>query len=101
MGNFATGKYSTAICRRCGWAYPYNSLKAETTKLRVCDTCYDGEYDIVNHPQNRAAPVTPDPEGLKDASPDVHLATTSVGWTVSLTMGKYKGLRGGYFGDDP
>ncbi len=101
MGNFASGRFSNAVCDRCGWAYSYLAIKPETSGLRVCPTCHDGGFDIINHPQNYPPPVSPDPEALQYARPDVYLATTSVGWTVSLTMGNYKGLRGGYFGDDP
>ena len=37
---FATGKYSQAICDRCGYQYPYLDLKKEWNGLFVCQECF-------------------------------------------------------------
>ena len=46
MARFATGKKSKALCDRCGFKYPYLSLKTEWNGLRVCPECFE-----VKHPQ--------------------------------------------------
>ena len=90
MANFASGKHSWAVCDRCGFRYEYLAMKRETNGLWVCETCYDGPYDIVNHPQNRPPPISPDPQGLERPRPDVVLVTSGdAGWTVTLTLGGY------------
>ncbi len=70
---YARGKYAQAICDRCGFAFPYLSVREEPgTGWRVCSTCNDGQYSLVSHPQNFTR-VVEDPEGLEHARPDVSL----------------------------
>ena len=42
-----------SVCDRCGFDYRRKHLRKETTGLVVCYSCYDGAYDLRNHPQNR------------------------------------------------
>lgn len=75
MSDFASGKYAWALCMRCGFRFSYPDIKTESgTHLRVCDTCNDGAFNLVDHPQNGPFPVTPDPQSIKWAFPDVPLA---------------------------
>lgn len=78
------------VCDRCSWAYPYESRKRETGGAIVCPDCFDGSYDIINHPQNRVM-VEPEKAGLEDARPEVVLATTEASaWSPRQTVW-YKG----------
>ena len=45
-----------SICDRCGFKYHARQLRQESTKLAVCEACYDGRFDIKRHPQNRPPP---------------------------------------------
>ena len=45
-----------SICDRCGFKYHARQLRQESTKLAVCEACYDGHFDIKRHPQNRPPP---------------------------------------------
>ena len=42
--SFATGKYSQAICDRCGYQYPYLDLKKEWNGLFVCPECFEPKH---------------------------------------------------------
>jgi len=68
---FASGKWAIAICDRCGWKYPWKSLRTEPgTLLKVCSTCNDGMYSRVTHPQNFVMVNTVDAIALRWARPD-------------------------------
>jgi len=82
-GNYAKGKYAVGICHRSGFKYPYSELIFEPgTNYLVHKSETDGNYSLVNHPQN----FPPNPEdiidriALKWSYPDVPL---SVGVIVS------------------
>lgn len=62
MSKFATGKYATAICDRCGFQVPYNEIKEEWTGLRVCADCWEPK-----HPQ-----LEPTKKDLSDPKPLRH-----------------------------
>lgn len=50
---FAEGKKARAICDRSGMEYPMDQMVLEPgTNLLVHHTMTDGEYNIVDHPQN-------------------------------------------------
>lgn len=42
-----------SLCDRCGQKYYRHQLRKESTKLVVCESCFDGAYDLKKHPQNR------------------------------------------------
>lgn len=44
-----------SVCDRCSFEYKRRFLRKETTGFVVCRSCYDGKYDLRNHPQNRSA----------------------------------------------
>lgn len=66
---FATGKYSIAICDRCGLQYPYTGLITEVdTNEQVCQTCVD-EPDPYRRRTYRVDAVQ-----LEKPRPDTNLA---------------------------
>lgn len=70
MSVFASGKYAFGECDRCGFRYPYLTLKEEIgTKSRVCPTCHDGMNDRINDPLNFPSDKVGDNIALKDARP--------------------------------
>lgn len=72
---WAKGTHARAICDRCGFAFPYRSIREEPgTGWRVCSTCNDGQYSAVAHPQNRPPRVTADAEALEHARSDVSIS---------------------------
>jgi len=68
---FSVGKYSQAICDRCGYQYNYLELQKEWNGLLVCPECYEPKHPQLDPPYH-----APDPEALKNARPDVPQATT-------------------------
>jgi len=85
MGNrFASGKYSIAMCDRCGQRYKLKELKKEIIKtklynIKVCPECWDpdqpqlqlGMYPVddpqaVMEPRNDGTYVTAGVNGLQD-----------------------------------
>ena len=56
----------------------------------MCSTCYDGAFDLQNHPQNKPINVR-DNEALKDALPEVSFAYVTVS-AVPLGLGQYLNL---------
>jgi NAD-dependent SIR2 family protein deacetylase len=66
MGGYASGKYSIAICDRCGQQYKYLELKKEWTGFKVCPECYEPKHPqllpkrTLNEPQ---AIYQPRPQG--------------------------------------
>ncbi len=69
---YATGKYSLAICDRCGCRAKYKELRAQVvnsvkTGLRVCPDCLDAD-----HPQLRLNRIRiNDPQALQFPRPEV------------------------------
>ena len=52
--SFAVGKFSQAICDRCGFAYPYLSLQKEWNGLEVCPECYEPKHPQLDPPHHSA-----------------------------------------------
>ena len=71
---YAKGTHSLAICDRCGWAYPYLSMKVEWNNLKVCPECYEPRQ-----PQDIPAKQTFDPEALYQPRPEVSLPQSELG----------------------
>lgn len=80
MGNrFASGKYSIAMCDRCGQQFKLKKLKFEVIKtklyqLKVCEECWDPD-----HPQLQLGmyPVD-DPQGVRQPRKDTTYVTSGV-----------------------
>ena len=61
---YASGKYSLAICDRCGLRYKYTQLRKEWNNLFVCPECYEPKAPHINPVPNVA-----DPEAIRDPRP--------------------------------
>ena len=80
MGNrFASGKYSIAMCDRCGQQFKLKKLKQEVIKtklfqLKVCEECWDPD-----HPQLQLGmyPVD-DPQGVREPRKDTTYVTSGI-----------------------
>lgn len=59
-----------SLCDRCGFKYRRKELRAESTGVLVCRVCYDGKFDIKNHPQNYAPRIGPEPSIVPGGKPD-------------------------------
>ena len=62
---FASGRFSRAICDRCGQEYKYQQLKKEWNGLFVCPSCYEPK-----HPQLEPLRAKADPESLYRPRPN-------------------------------
>ena len=85
---FASGKYSIAMCDRCGQQFKLKKLKTEIIKqrkyeLRVCPECWDPD-----HPQLMLGtfPVD-DPQALRVSRRDTTYITAGVNASGNLTSG--------------
>ena len=58
---FASGRFSRAICDRCGQQYKYQDLKQEWNGLFTCPSCYEPKHPQLDPPYH-----PPDPEALQD-----------------------------------
>jgi len=76
---YALGKYSQAICDRCGFQYPYLDLRQEWNNFKVCPECYEPKARQLEPTQTGS-----DPEALFQPRPDV-AETTDVTITFPVT----------------
>lgn len=87
MPGFASDKNAWGICDTCGFRFKHRDLKKSSYNTLVCPECYDGGFDLRNHPQNKPPPSKSELEAIKDPRPDVTLATsTDASWTVRQTI---------------
>jgi NAD-dependent SIR2 family protein deacetylase len=97
---YAKGTHALAVCDRCGWSYPYLSMKVEWNNLKVCPECYEPRQ-----PQDTPARITADPETLYQARPEVSLPQSQLGVVKtenpSSTVIEANGTNSMTFTDDP
>lgn len=84
MATWVKAPRAYSICDRCGFAYKYSERHKELSGIFVCNECYDGDFQILNHPGNFPAPFRPDAP-LKSPRPDVVMDTP-----VSLPYGTWE-----------
>jgi len=65
----ATTKNAMAMCDQCSFLYPHRVMKLSSYKTLVCQTCFDGAFDLKNHPQNKIPDVRDDIT-IKNPRPD-------------------------------
>ena len=65
----ASKKRAIAMCDECGFVYPLRVMRLTSYGTLRCPQCFDGRYDLHNHPQNRVPDVREDPT-IKNARPD-------------------------------
>ena len=63
---YASGKYSLAICDRCGFRYKYKELRKEGNNLFVCAECYEPKASQID-----PVPHAADPEAIRDPRPQL------------------------------
>ena len=56
----ATTKRALAMCDSCGFVYPMRVMKLSSYDTLRCPQCFDGSYDLKNHPQNQAPSLRED-----------------------------------------
>ena len=56
----ASNKNALAMCDDCGFVYPHRVMKLNSYGMLNCPTCFDGAYDLKNHPQNKIPNVRDD-----------------------------------------
>lgn len=89
---FATGKNAIGQCQRCGFVYPYKTLRKDGyTNSLVCGACYDTE-----HPAERPVNVA-DAQALRRPAPDLDAAASRV-LDDSRVLGAVMGFTN-YFGE--
>jgi len=89
---FATGKNSIGMCQRCGFVYPYPTLRKDGyTNSLVCGTCYD-----TKHPAQRPVNVA-DAQALRRPAPDLD-ATASRALTDSRALSLVLGFTNSFGG---
>ena len=85
----ATNKNAKAMCDTCGFVYAQRVMRLSSYDTLQCPQCFDGRYDLKNHPQNRVADVRDDPT-IKDPRPDdggrnAIWNTTAITWNDDST----------------
>tara|TARA_R100001369_G_C3286865_1_gene163131 strand:- start:126 stop:413 length:288 start_codon:yes stop_codon:yes gene_type:complete len=65
----ATNKNSKAMCDQCSFVYTHRVMKLNSYDMLVCPSCFDGAFDLKNHPQNKAPDVR-DNTAIKNPRPD-------------------------------
>ena len=46
----ATNRNAMAMCDSCSFVYPHRIMQLSSYKTLVCPTCFDGAFDLKNHP---------------------------------------------------
>ena len=59
-----------AMCDSCSFVYDMRVMKLNSYDMVVCPECFEGNYDLKNHPQNKAADVREDTI-VPNARPDI------------------------------
>ena len=65
----ATNRNAMAMCDQCSFVYPHRVMQLNSYDMLVCQTCFDGAYDLKNNPQNKAPNVRDNPV-IRNPRPD-------------------------------
>ena len=65
----ATNKNAIAMCDQCSFVYPHRVMQLNSYGMLNCPTCFDGAFDLKNHPQNKA-PNVRDITAIENPRPD-------------------------------
>ena len=60
-----------AMCDSCSFVYDMRVMKLNSYEMLICPQCFEGNYDLKNHPQNKSADVRDDTI-VPNARPDVY-----------------------------
>jgi len=77
--SFSVGKYSYAICDRCGFRYKYLELRMEWTGFKVCPECFEPKHPQLDPPHHIS-----DPEALRQSRPEVPLPQSELGRVFTI-----------------
>ena len=59
-----------AMCDSCSFVYDMRVMKLNSYDMLICPECFEGNYDLKNHPQNKSADVRDDTI-VQNARPDI------------------------------
>ena len=45
-----------AMCDSCSFVYDMRVMKLNSYEMLICPECFEGNYDLKNHPQNIVLP---------------------------------------------
>ena len=65
----ASNKNALAMCDTCGFVYPHRVMRLNSYHMITCPDCFEGQYDLENHPQNKVTDVRDNP-AIRDPRPD-------------------------------
>ena len=65
-----TARKAKAMCDSCSFVYDKKVMRLNSYDMLICPQCFEGNYDLKNHPQNRSADVRDDTI-VPNARPDV------------------------------
>ena len=65
-----TARKAKAMCDTCSFVYDKKVMRLNSYDMLTCPQCFEGNYDLKNHPQNRSADVRDDTI-VPNARPDV------------------------------
>ena len=65
----ASNKNARAMCDCCGFVYAHRIMKLNSYGMLICPGCWDGAYDLKNHPQNKVPNVRDNP-AIQNPIPD-------------------------------
>ena len=66
-----TAKKAKAMCDTCSFVYDKKVMRLNSYNMLTCPQCFEGNYDLKNHPQNKSADVRDDTI-VPNARPDVY-----------------------------
>jgi hypothetical protein len=66
-----TARKAKAMCDTCSFVYDKKVMRLNSYDMLICPQCFEGNYDLKNHPQNRSADVRDDTI-VPNARPDVY-----------------------------
>ena len=73
---YASGRHGYFVCDTCGFQYPYLERKESSYGTVVCPDCFDGDFDIKNHPQGKRLYRGPDAIFLRKPRPEQDFAVS-------------------------
>ncbi len=65
-----TARKAKAMCDTCSFVYDKKVMRLNSYDMLICPQCFEGNYDLKNHPQNKSADVRDDTI-VPNARPDV------------------------------
>ena len=65
----ASNRRAKAMCDISGFVYDKRVMRLNSYNLLICPECFEGQYDLKNHPQNKSPDVREDIV-IRNARPD-------------------------------